>query len=408
MAFVGRAISTAAVVATALACSGTIVASAAPASGTCGGPAQPSRLGSDQLQGVSVISACDAWAVGYRFAGLADVTLAEHWNGRRWKVIATPNEPGATDNRLVSVSAVSAADVWAVGSTQSASSTLIEHWNGSAWSVVAGASLPCTGCNSTSGLSSVAARSPADAWAVGSYLDGPVRRTLIEHWNGSAWRQSRSPSPGVGAGGFAAVSSLTSVSAVSASSAWAVGSYDIPNVPYPGEAVDRTLILHWNGQAWSKVASPNRTTSGFDYDELTGVSARRGDAWAVGYYFNAKAAAGRTLTEHWNGKKWTIVPSPNPPPAGYPAGLSGVTTISGSSAWATGWWDQPNGARRTFLMHWNGTRWRQVVSPNPGGTGYANELTAVSGTSCRDLWAVGYYSGSANGEPALGSITARC
>jgi hypothetical protein len=406
MALPGRALSAATVVAiTALACGGTVVASATPAAVTCGAPAQPPRLGSDQLQGVSVVSACDAWAVGYRFAGLAgDVTIAEHWNGRRWKVVPTPNEPGATDSILVSVSAVSAIDVWAVGSTQNPYSTLIEHWNGSAWNIVAGASVPCTGCNANSALSSVAARSPADAWAVGSYTDGTADLTLIEHWNGSVWQQVPSPSPGVGVGGFPAVSRLSSVSAVSASNAWTVGSYDIPNVPYPGVAVDRTLILHWNGRVWSKVASPNRKTSGFDNNDLTGVSAHRGDAWAVGYYFNARAHAGRTLTEHWNGKKWTIVPSPNPPPAYYPAALLGVTTISGSSAWAVGWWFHPNGAQRTFLMHWNGRRWRQVASPNPG-TQYNNELTAVAGTSCRNLWAVGYFT---NEQQVTRSITARC
>jgi hypothetical protein len=197
---------------------------------------------------------------------------------------------------------------------------------------------------------------------VGGYFDGKADLTLIEHWNGSVWQQVPSPSPGVGVGGWPAVSRLSSVSGVSTSNAWAVGGYDIPNVPYPGATVYRTLILHWNGYVWSKVASPNRTNSGFDNNGPTGVSARRGDAWAVGNYFNARAEAGKTLTEHWNDKAWTIVPSPNPSPAHYPVGLLGVTTISGSSAWAVGWWDQPHSFRHTLLMHWNGKQWKQVAS----------------------------------------------
>ena len=44
-----------------------------------------------------------------------------------------------------------------------------------------------------------------------------------------------------------------------------------------------TLILHWNGSAWSQVASPS--PSSFGYNFLYGVSAvSGGDAWAVGYY----------------------------------------------------------------------------------------------------------------------------
>ena len=57
-------------------------------------------------------------------------------------------------------------------------------------------------------------------------------RTLILHWNGSSWRRVASPSP-------ASYSTLTGISATSASNAWAVG--------YAGS---RTVILHWNGRSW--------------------------------------------------------------------------------------------------------------------------------------------------------------
>ncbi|HEV2450537.1 MAG TPA: hypothetical protein VGS62_01250, partial [Streptosporangiaceae bacterium] len=69
---------------------------------------------------------------------------------------------------------------------------------------------------------------------------------------------------------------LTSVSAVSASDAWAAGYY----VNTSGTGTDfTTLTLHWNGTAWSQVASPN---PGFD-NLLEGVSVvSASDAWAVG------------------------------------------------------------------------------------------------------------------------------
>ena len=69
----------------------------------------------------------------------------------------------------------------------------------------------------------MAATSAANAWAVG--------RTLIEHWNGRRWIVQPSPSVGVSA------NSLNSVAAVSAPSAWAVGSY---------RGISRTLVLFRN------------------------------------------------------------------------------------------------------------------------------------------------------------------
>jgi hypothetical protein len=62
--------------------------------------------------------------------------------------------------------------------------------------------------------------------------------TLILGWNGTAWSQVSSPSPGP------ASNVLTGVSADSATDAWAVGSY-------LSKSVRDTLILHWNGTAWS-------------------------------------------------------------------------------------------------------------------------------------------------------------
>ena len=58
---------------------------------------------------------------------------------------------------------------------------------------------------------------------------------------------------------------LTSVSADSASDAWAVGSYISDTT-----GVRDTLILHWNGTAWSRVASPSPGTR---FSVLNGVSA---------------------------------------------------------------------------------------------------------------------------------------
>ena len=55
----------------------------------------------------------------------------------QWSVVPSPN--GSSTSNLSAVAAVSANDIWAVGSSgnqMSGAQTLIEHWNGLSWSVV--------------------------------------------------------------------------------------------------------------------------------------------------------------------------------------------------------------------------------------------------------------------------------
>ena len=127
-------------------------------------------------------------------SGSPRLTLAEHWNGHKWRVVPSPS-PGGADNILLAVAAVSAHDVWAVGSFVVSgfgpSQTLIEHWNGTSWSVVAS---PSPGTDN--GLKGAAIISGADIWAVGfTATSNFVDQTLIEQWNGSSWSVVPSPSP---------------------------------------------------------------------------------------------------------------------------------------------------------------------------------------------------------------------
>ena len=63
------------------------------------------------------------------------------------------------------------------------------------------------------------------------------------HWDGTSWSLIPSPDPG---GGDAGASQLFAVSAVSPTDVWAVGLYT-------GDIAIDTLILHWDGTAWSQV-----------------------------------------------------------------------------------------------------------------------------------------------------------
>src|SRR4029077_19656804 len=77
-------------------------------------PPSPST-GNNVLDGVVVLTPCDAWAVGYDTgsSGL-NQTLTEHWDGSPCTVVPSPDVAGL-GNVLNGVRAVSAADVWAVG-----------------------------------------------------------------------------------------------------------------------------------------------------------------------------------------------------------------------------------------------------------------------------------------------------
>ncbi len=119
------------------------------------------------------------------------------------------------------------------------------------------------------------ATSASNAWAVGSANNGTADKTLIVHWNGSAWKQVSSPNPG----GATQNNDLNSVAATSATDAWAVGDYDT------GTGT-RTVALHWDGSAWTQAATPNLGGSSID-DSFTAVGASSaGNVWAVGRYFN--------------------------------------------------------------------------------------------------------------------------
>jgi len=298
----------------------------------------------------------------------------------RWRVVRTPN-PGPGEHRLVAVSARSNQDVWALGDYFSGreggpAGSFILHWNGVAWRVVPNPELP-----SYAELQGVAAVAADDAWSVGS----GNRRPVIEHWDGRRWR--RMPSPATGG----RYSNLFAVTALSPRDVWAVG----------GRVVGRAgkaLIEHWDGTRWRIVPSPSpppRPLTGRAYDSLDAVAARsRSDVWAVGEATNvAPAGTSNTLVEHWDGKRWAVVPSPDVRAAsGRPYNhLFSVAVTAPHDAWAVGAWDAGIGVGgrgdHALIERWNGHRWANV-SPSFGGRA-RSYLLAVTSRSANDLWAMG-------------------
>ncbi len=145
-----------------------------------------------------------------------------------------------------------------------------------------------------------------------------------------------------------------------------------------------TLIEHWTGgSSWTVVPSPD-PGGGFNFlTSIRGVSPT--DIWAVGSYSNPDGSTIKGLILHWNGTRWLQSPSPNP---GNFTQLTGVRAVSANDAWAVGNYSSATG-KQALILHWDGTSWTQSPSPSPGG---GSDLTGVTATSATDAWAVGDYS----------------
>jgi hypothetical protein len=318
-------------------------------------------------------------AFGLVAAGLVWAGAVRHGTAA-WKVMPSPH-PGFRAV-LFGVAATSSTDAWAVGYFTNANGprTLVEHWNGKAWKVQPS---PNRG-SADNELFGVAATSSTNAWAVGHYFNGTAYRALIEHWNGKAWKIQKAPGPG-------SANELSGVAATSPTDAWTVGDYD------KGTA-DRALVERWNGNAWKVQPSPNPGSSDYALFGVAAISST--SAWAAGSYVRHDAAGQhryRTLVEHWNGRAWNVQPSPNATNPNNPRNRSflyGVDATSATDAWAAG--IQVTGTveygSRTLIERWNGKSWK--VLPSPAVHGPYSVLNGVAATSGTNAWAVGSGNGS--------------
>jgi hypothetical protein len=261
------------------------------------------------------------------------------------------------------------------GSSSPASPTsgpLIEFWDGTSWTQQVSPNPDGTG-----DFGAVSAISATDAWAVGSFYGG----ALAAHWDGSSWQQVAMPTPNV-----AEKFGFTAMAAISATDVWAVGWHGRRQFKS-----ERPLIEHWNGSAWKIVPHPSPGWNSF-LNGVAAVSPR--NVWAVGAYSAAPYRYNdRTLVLHWNGTTWKRIPSPHPGVRPVGSSLSGVAVVSAKNIWAVGSYSPraPSSGHHTLtlVLHWNGKKWRQVPSTNPAGNSGFNVLYGVAALGRNDVWAVG-------------------
>jgi len=148
----------------------------------------PAGAKSSALYAVSCSSAkaCTAAGTSVSRSGI-HVSLAERRNGTRWTIQATPNPTGARDSRLLGVSCSSARACTAAGTSEndSGAGPLAERWNGARWVIQLTPDQPGA---LVSALDSVSCSSGTACTAAGAYGNSSGSAgTLAEHWNGRMW-----------------------------------------------------------------------------------------------------------------------------------------------------------------------------------------------------------------------------
>jgi hypothetical protein len=287
------------------------------------------------LLGVSMPATGRAWAVGYYVSGkFQQQTLIEHFDGNVWSVVPSPN-PGALQNILFGVAAISDSDAWAVGGEEDSNGlwhTLTEHWNGSAWSVVKAVDAGATGNQ----FYAVKALASNNIYAVGQQSGaGFPNQALVEHWNGSAWSVVSSPAD-------VSASALPLGFTATASSLTFVGQQESDTAPYT------TLVAAGAPGAESILSSPNVGTG--ENDLFAAETAADGSTWAVGWNIDTNTGNHDPLVLQGIKGTWSVVSTPSLR-VGSDSGLEAITAIPGGGMWAVGETGSAKGNYATLIEY---------------------------------------------------------
>jgi hypothetical protein len=251
---------------------------------------------------ISIVSANDGWILRL-FPGQKTAQLFR-WDGVQWSLFTTLTHTQDIVRGDISMSSVN--DGWAVlggwlGGTPAQS--VVYRWDGSNWNYFTTITDP----NAIS-LVSLETLSDSSVWTLGA---GNFWSTLYR-WDGTAWHYAGKTPGGVWTDNDLAM--------ISENDGWAVG--------------PSGHIAHWNGAAWSQVASP--VTSSLNAVAMVNAN----DGWAVG---------DNGVILRWNGVSWNQVASS--PTSSH---LSSVAMVSADEGWIIG---------GNVLLRWNGQEWSAFAKP---------------------------------------------
>jgi hypothetical protein len=267
--------------------------------------------------------------------------------------------PGSS---LLDVDGTDGSDIWAVGEVHAPNPnrerSLIEHWDGSSWGIVP--------AQDAGRLTSVSAIAADDAWALGD-------KALL-HWDGATWSEVQLP---VRKGAY-----FGSLSASGPDDVWIAGTRPGPFIGRHTRGLS-TIVARFDGASWN-VMHPLNPGSRDNYLEgLVALSPT--DVWVAGYSGDRgrHAPEAISLTEHWDGNTWSVVPSPSPSPSLNV--IWGAGSERDSGIWALGHYRAPDHHLHALVLRWDGARWDQIRMRGVSTW----SPTSASGTSTRQVWVVG-------------------
>ena len=180
-------------------------------------------------------------------------------------------------------------------------------------------------------------------------------------------------------------SRLNGIAEVAPNDVWAVGAA-LPGTQYASTSADslgglHTLIEHWDGHRWSIVPSPDGSSK---YNELFNVAgASANDVWAVGSF-------GGTLVEHWDGSQWQVL---HLPVSFHSEFLTRVIALAHNDIWVAGSALTSSQSQVLLLAHWDGQQWSMIPGLEQDQDMFPISLQA---TSPHDIWLTGQRSAVTN------------
>lgn len=232
-------------------------------------------------------------------------------------------------------------------------------------------------------LYAISAISSNDVWAVGATSSYPAKIVLIR-WDGKRWDVVARLR--IGNSHYEYSAAPAALVALAPDDVWVVGKYAID------ENVTYSLVAHWNGTTFEVVPHP---TSPGQRQELRAVTALGpNNIWAAGsdiLHFDGKTWS-TVSAQDQEGKTLQLVNERDNVLNRYSI-LNSIAAISANDIWAVGEIEHD-----TLTVHWNGTNWKQVPSPDlMSASGQSNIewpqniLLSVAAVASSDVWAVGYY-----------------
>lgn len=332
-------------------------------------------------------------AVGKSTTSGVDKVLAERWNGSSW-ALSSPESPlGSNGSTLNAVACSTTTWCMAAGSYSTTGGTfaLAELWNGTAWTIEKTANAPEASATVLNGIS--CANGTSACTAVGYAITKGVTTAVAERWNGTSWSMQSVPLP---AGALS--SEFESVGCRGSSFCMAVGQYTSSS----GER--RSLSAIWNGSTWALKTVPE--PAGATESVLLDVTCTGSVVicTAGGGYYNSSFLQ-ETLIVRWNGTAWSLQASPNPIGSGASV-LQGVVCANAESTSCSAvgdWVDE--GQNVTLAEQWSGKTWSLESTPNPVGATFS----ALWDGMCRETTeliclAVGWSTNSSGVDTTLAEI----